>query len=125
MFTEGLLIVELTEWLTEWCRGVPEKLTGTQLVKKFPYIMESDSLLPPLLEPSLPPVSALSQISPRITKRLFKVFCNLMSDGTQKHKKTYPSEPCAISPFQTEVNLRLFIGTLRIVYNKTGNVCVT
>jgi len=34
-------------------------------------------------------------------------------------------EPCAISPFQRKVNLRLLIGTLRVVYNKTGNVCVT
>ena len=120
---KGLLIVELTDWMTEWCRGVPEKLTGPHLVKKFPHIIESECHY--RIHKSPPPVSTLSQISPHFTKQIFKVFCNLMSDGTQQHKKTFPSEPCAISPFQTEVNLRLFIGTLRIVYNKTGNVCVT
>jgi len=88
---EGLLIVELSDWLIERCRGVLEKLTGPQMIKKFRRIFEYS--LPPLPEPSPPPVSDLSQISPHITKGLFNVFCNLMSDGTQKHKKTFPSEP--------------------------------
>jgi len=49
---KGLLIVELINWLTEWCRGVLEKLTGPQVVKKFPHLIESESSLPSLHKPA-------------------------------------------------------------------------
>ena len=36
----------LTHLLTPWCRVLLEKLTGLQLVKKFPHFMEPESSLP-------------------------------------------------------------------------------
>jgi len=50
--------------------------------------MEFEFSLPQSQKPST--CLFLSQFNPYITKRLFKVSCNLISDGTQKHKKTFP-----------------------------------
>ena len=50
--------VSVSYWLTPWGRVLPEKLTGSRLVKKFPHFMENEGSLPHSLVP------ILSQINP-------------------------------------------------------------
>ena len=54
--------------LTPWSTVLPEKLTGPQIVKKFPHFMEPEGSLSRLQVP--PPVHILSQINPVRASRI-------------------------------------------------------
>ena len=51
-------IYKLANELTTWSRGLPEKLTGPQLVKNFMHFVESESSLPHLRHPATCPITS-------------------------------------------------------------------
>ena len=58
------LVFLLTYLLTPWCRVLLEKLTGLQLVKKFPHFMEPEGSLPHSQASATRPYPGRAQSSP-------------------------------------------------------------
>ena len=68
----------LTYLLIPWSRVLLEKLTGFQLVKKFPAFMGPGSLLPHSQVPTICPCPEPDQSSPRPTSHFLKIHFNII-----------------------------------------------
>jgi hypothetical protein len=69
----------LQQVLTPWSRGFLEKLTVSQLVKKFPHFMEPEGSLPHSQEPATCPYPEPAQSSPCPPSHFFKIHSILSS----------------------------------------------
>jgi len=71
-----------TYLLIPWSRTLLEKLTGFQLVKKFPHFMESEGSLPHSQEPATCPYPEPARSSPYPTYYFLKNHLNIILPST-------------------------------------------
>jgi len=95
--------VNIFTYLLHWA-VFQEKLTGSQLVKKYPNFMETESSLPSLQEPTTCPYYEPHQSTPRLPSHILKIHINIILSSTPGSSKWYLSlrfphqNPVYISP---------------------------
>ena len=112
-----LLTYSLTHSLTPWCRVLLEKLTGLQLVKKFPCISRNPKVHYGTHKRP-PPVSILGQPNPVHipTSHLLEIHPNIIHPSTPRSPQWSPSLRL---PHQDPINPPLLTHTTLSEHSKS------